>query len=246
MNYPKTPMTQFLRSFLFLSIAAVVAIESGIDKVWICENGPVSLNPMFSEARLNTRTAHPRFIADFQSLIERLFRVDLKIENPFLRETKAEVAGRFAMPELEHIVRETNSCWNSFAVPRRAKGIERAGGAFHQDGDCLPCVIRRASLFRAKLDRCDASYLVNVFTEFPDLDLTTQLLIADYLRFCLNLERLDEAALLLAYPDFSVFVPGVDPRDLIAMYKRHCGEVIESFRQLGSGETKQLVLPPIQ
>lgn len=118
---PQSLMAQHLRSFLFLSLAAAVALESQIDKVYMFENGPVALNPLFSEARVNTRTAHPHFLAHFQTLIKTVFRFDLRIENPFAYLTKGEVATILARPELNGLAAKTCSCWNWFRVPLVAK-----------------------------------------------------------------------------------------------------------------------------
>lgn len=42
-------MAQHLRSFLFLSLAAAIAPEYGIKKIYVFENGPVAINPLFSQ-----------------------------------------------------------------------------------------------------------------------------------------------------------------------------------------------------
>lgn len=243
-NFPRSPMTQFLRSFMFLSVAAVVAIEAHIHKLFIFENGPVALNLMFSEGRLNTRTAHPRFIACYQLLIEKLFKVKLEIKNPFLVETKGEVVGRFSAPDRRGMIRLTNSCWNAFAVPLRAKRMGKPGyKKYHHDGDCLPCIIRRGSIIHAKLNTSDAPYLVDVFSEYPTFRMPVQVMIADYLRFCANIIRMGDAEFMLEHPDVSVCAPGVDPKSLISMYRRHAAEMLESFRTNGLPETKKLLLP---
>ena len=50
---------QHLRSLLFLSLAAASALLSGSRALYVCENGPMALNPVVSEGRSYTRTAHP-------------------------------------------------------------------------------------------------------------------------------------------------------------------------------------------
>jgi hypothetical protein len=236
-------MIQFLRSFLFLSIASVVAVESKINQIYLFENGPVALNPMFSEGRVNTRTAHPRFLELFQKLIRALFKVKLEIQNPFLYETKGEVVSRLAQPEFRGLVRKTCSCWNWFSVPIRADRIGRGAFKGPHDGDCLPCVIRRASVEQAKLAGSDVSYLMDVFDEFSRLDVPHQVLIADYLRFCRNVEMLEGDSLLLEHPDFSICAQNVEARGLIAMYQRHAREMIRSFCEKGSPETVHMLIP---
>jgi 7-cyano-7-deazaguanine synthase in queuosine biosynthesis len=122
---PRSIMAQHLRSFLFLSLATAVALTQRIGKVYIFENGPVALNPLFSEARINTRTAHPHFLAYFQALIRTTFGVELCIENPFVYMTKGEVASILARPELHGLVAKTSSCWNWFRVPLMAKQLAK-------------------------------------------------------------------------------------------------------------------------
>jgi hypothetical protein len=95
----------------------------------------------------------------------------------------------------------------------------------------------------AKLAGSDVSYLIDVFDEFPRLTVPHQVLIADYLRFCRNVEMLEEVQLLLEHPDFSVCVQNVEARDLISMYQRHVREMIRSFCEKGSSETVQMLIP---
>lgn len=54
---PEQLMIQFSRSFLYLSLAAAVALTLKLNDVYICENGPIGLNVPLSEARLNTHGA---------------------------------------------------------------------------------------------------------------------------------------------------------------------------------------------
>ena len=226
---PGSIMFQHLRSFLFLSLATVVALELGIRKVYIFENGPLALNPLFSEARVNTRTVHPHFLVLFRRLIKAVFGVDLEIENPFAYYTKGEVAECLARSELRGLVSKTESCWYTFRVQVRADEMDREFSERH-DGDCLSCIIRRTSVYHADLWDEDTDYLVNIFDEFPDLPRYTVTGIADFLRFCQAVKMLSDAELLLRAPDFSVCAEGADPRELIAMYRRHSEEVVACFR----------------
>lgn len=229
-------MAQHLRSFLFLCVAATVALESGISTVYICENGPVALNPLFSEARVNTRTAHPHFLAYFQALIKTIFGVELRIENPFSYLTKGQVTGILARTELRDLLARTSSCWNWFKVRLRAKpeGHPRFKG--NHDGDCLPCIHRRTAVNRADLWRSDARYLKDVFTDYPELSRDkklgrdTKIAIADFLRFCENVISARDSEILLRAPDFSVYEEATDTKELIEMYREHAREVVRCFK----------------
>jgi hypothetical protein len=214
-------MAQHLRSFLFLCVAATVALESGISTVYICENGPVALNPLFSEARVNTRTAHPHFLAYFQALIKTIFGVELRIENPFSYLTKGQVTGILARTELRDLLARTSSCWNWFNVRLRAKPEAHPRFKGNHDGDCLPCIHRRTAVNRADLWHSDARYLKDVFTDYPELSRDkklsrdTKIGIADFLRFCENVISARDAEILLRAPDFSVYEEATDTKELI-------------------------------
>jgi 7-cyano-7-deazaguanine synthase in queuosine biosynthesis len=234
----KSLMVQHLRTFLFLSLATAVALELGIRKVFIFENGPVALNPLFSEARINTRTAHVHFLGYFRQLIKAVFKVDLEIENPFAYETKGEVTSLLAKPKYERLISETESCWYTFRVGMRALKMERRFSGRH-DGDCFPCILRRTAVHHAGLWEKDGDYLVNVFGEFSELPRAKVTGIADYLRFCKNTQVLSDAELLLHIPDFSVCAEDVAHQELIAMYRRHSEEVLACFRDRTSDKFRK-------
>ncbi len=224
-------MAQYLRSFLFLSAAAALALEKGIERVYLFENGPVALNPSISEGRVNTRTAHPHVLDAFAELIRRVFGVRLVIENPFRYQTKGEVLRHLDQPGLRQCIAESNSCWNWFNVALRAgrEGLEWHGE--RQDGDCLPCLVRRAAIIAAELeDDDDAPYLVDVFSDYPAVTERTRLAVADLLRFCCTVLALDDAELLRRVPELSVYEPATDCRQLAEMIRRHAREVRDGFR----------------
>jgi len=235
---PKSPMAQHLRSFMFLSIATAVALELGIDRIYVFENGPIALNPLVSEARVNTRTAHPRFLEMFSRLIHTVSGVNIQIENPFLYWTKGEITKLLAREEVSGLLAQTISCWKWFIVPlmahRRDQGERKD---CRHDGECIPCLIRRASVHRAGLEDRDAPYLFDVLEEFPTLSRETPAslrktatAIADYLRFNQMVLSLSDAGLLIEAPDFSVCADGVDCRRLVDMYRRHSKEMLDFVR----------------
>lgn len=227
---PRSIMAQYLRSFLFLSLATAVALELGIGRIYIFENGPVALNPRFSEARVNTRTAHPQFIAHFSTLIKAIFGAKLSIENPFSCLTKGEIVSTLGQLGFQDLLSRTNSCWIWFKVPvvARQRGIGKYSG--RHDGECLPCILRRVAVDHAGLWERDTNYLTDIFNGFPNLPRDTIMTLADYLRFCQNVRALSDAELLFRFPDLSAYAEGVHPRELVAMYRRHSEEVIHCFR----------------
>ena len=210
-------MPQYLRAFLFLSAACAVAAHLEVETVYLPECGPLALNPLFSEARTNTRSVHPGFLAAFERLARRVCGAALAIRNPFLYATKGEVAAHLAGAERAPLVSGSVSCWNWARVPRIAqqRGIAVKPGT-RQCGECLPCLGRRAGLHAAGLEAVDAPYLIDVFHDLfaARVPRGRQTAILDYVRFCRRLLATPAAELLVAWPDLSVAVEGMDGEEL--------------------------------
>lgn len=232
-------MAQHLRSFLFLSLASAVALESGIKKIYVFENGPVALNPLFSEARVNTLTTHPHFLGYFENLINKLFDVEIRIENPFLYKSKGEVVEILSESRMKGSAALTDSCWNWFRVASIAKDESINWCRESHDGECVPCLIRRAAMHKAGLWDDDTKYLTDIFQEYPNLNMKIIEMIADYLRFCKNVNDFNIPDILHFAPDFSVYQNGVDCKKLIEMFKTHAGEISVCCRDKANDLFKQ-------
>jgi 7-cyano-7-deazaguanine synthase in queuosine biosynthesis len=239
------PLVQYLRSFLFLSAAAAVAVATDSRKIYVCENGPLALSPTFCEGHVPTRTAHPRLLAQFAVLLGHLFGDRAPtVENPFLYLTKGEAVAVLTEQGAGQLAARSDSCWSAGVTARIH------GGVAH-DGTCLPCFIRRAALVRASIEEeGDGStgrrnrvpgYVRDVLTDFADAPADHKLLVADHLRFSATVRELFEAERwddLLAYaPDLSLDLPGVEPRKLAATWARHAGELFD-FVERGRGELR--------
>ncbi len=245
---PWSLMPQFLRSFLFLSLACAVALKNKISNVYMFENGPVALNPMFSEARINTMTTHPHFLKSFQSIINSVFEKDsykpVCIENPFKYETKGQIVEKYLNQKFKELIMETNSCWNYARVPRIAKLSKNELEVKRHDGVCLPCIIRRVALQKVGMNNA-SHYLSNVFGCIENEDITKcnkelTLTIADYLRFCQNIRSKNDIELLLFAPDFSVYEDGINPPELIQMFKSHAIEFIDCFKNASNNKFRNV------
>ena len=133
--------TQRTRSFLFLSLAGLVARRRGIhDIVVIAENGQMAIHLPLSAARISafsTHTAHPEFVHVMGKILSKLLNHSIQIENPFLYQTKAEVVETIAK-EYQDALTQTVSCWKASRV---------SGGKNHY-GFCIPCIVRRLSPLR--------------------------------------------------------------------------------------------------
>lgn len=136
------------RSFLFLSLGAVLADATRAPSLLQFENGPLALAvPPLNIYRI-TRHAHPLVHLHFANLFERLTGRVLAVSNPFLAKTKGEAVAllrrHLNAGDFKKVVGETESCWylNSRTIvagPARKKNGQACGA-------CVPCLVRRAAL----------------------------------------------------------------------------------------------------
>jgi 7-cyano-7-deazaguanine synthase in queuosine biosynthesis len=227
---PGQVLYQYTRSFLFLSLATAVALHNGLREVLVPENGPVSLNPAFSEARTNTRTTHPRFLAEFARLAADVFGVEIVFRNPFELLTKGEVLAAVD-PARHEWLRHTNSCWSYSKVKLWAKDVGHPGFTGGHCGRCLPCIWRRAAMRRAGLANSDDVYLwdhVPAERRGKWISRRHLTVLLDQLRFCRNVLALPVPALLDLCPDLLEGQGRFAER--LALVRRFSSEVVDYFR----------------
>lgn len=136
------------RSFLFITIAALVAdLKSklgggGVVELRVPENGLIALNAPLTPRRIgthSTRTTHPHYLARLQAVFDAV-GIAAKIVNPFEVQTKGEMVASLKDDALfGALASETISC-----------GKWKRDGK--QCGRCVPCLIRRASLYAGEID----------------------------------------------------------------------------------------------
>ena len=238
-KHKESLLYQHLRSFFYLSLATAAAVESKCADVYICENGPIALNPLISESHVNTRTVHPLFLEHYQTLIRSIFPTPITIHNPFLYETKGQIARYLVNRKLTSLIPLTTSCFYYYGVKAYAQehfDIKRYAGK--HDGDCLPCIIRRVSLHRARVPDKYDDYLTDVFNLFdspvfrtlPDRSLQTLVRMADLLRFAQYLSTMNDHELSIHFPDLYPYAQDLDYDKLSLMYHHYSEEILDCFR----------------
>jgi 7-cyano-7-deazaguanine synthase in queuosine biosynthesis len=148
--------TQRSRAFLFASIGLAVARALGRSRVSFYENGVVSLNLPLAGHVLGaraTRTTHPRTLRDLGQLFSALADQDVRIENPFLWLTKAEVVRRIADAGCAPLIERTFSC-------AHVREATRLGG--RHCGVCSQCLDRRFGVLAADCGGFEPSTLYGV------------------------------------------------------------------------------------
>lgn len=213
--------TQRTRSFLFLSLASLVARRSGIQEVvMIAENGQMAIHLPLTAARISafsTHTAHPEFVAAMGPMMSTLLGYSIEITNPFLYMTKAEVVAEVVAhhsSQLEHAV----SCWKA----------SRVGGNYNHCGFCIPCLVRRIAIevHGTSIPEYSRDLLIeNVGILGPDDDGKRNLM--ELGEFVATLAVGSQASLEDDYPD--LINAYIDPLEAVAMYKRFASEAQNVF-----------------
>jgi 7-cyano-7-deazaguanine synthase in queuosine biosynthesis len=186
-SFPKDELrenTQRTRSFLFLTLAALVTRRSNFNKIlYMAENGQFAIHLPLNSARVgpfSTHTADPEFVSLVQNLFKTLLNnPKFEIYNPFLYMTKAEV---FALlpEELKKQSHFSASCW---MISRLKKHC----------GYCIPCISRRISLEFNGISFKE--YEVDIFktdvTKLDEMDDKRRNL-TDYLEFILKFNDISD------------------------------------------------------
>ena len=157
---------QRTRGLVFLAMGAAAVLLAETDTLWIYENGVGALNLPLNEMQLgvdNYRGVHPRSLMMAEDLFELALEQPLRIRNPFLFHTKAEMCKALKPAGLAEAVQYTVSC-DSFPL--------RLHGKPSQCGYCTSCVLRRQSLLAAGYEAYDPGrlYMCDVMTNGANIE----------------------------------------------------------------------------
>lgn len=219
--------TQRSRSFLYLSIASAVAFQIGMKKIYICENGVVSINiPISGQTvgTLLTRTTHPKFLALFNEFIKRLFEKDFSVENPFIFCTKTELLDMLMRWNQSELLQATVSCSYTQGKTKMQP----------QCGTCSQYIGRRFSVAAAGLEEHDRPeyYEKDVFLD--PLEEGRETAFAEgYVRTPFEINEMDDVQFFSKYPELGevVHFQGLPPDDcgqkLYNLLQRHAVGVMK-------------------
>lgn len=159
--------TRRTRPFYFLAMACATALAADVPCVQMSENGALALSlPYRADVHgpAMARQAHTFLLAGFEQLLSELVPgLPWRVTNPFVNETKGEACLRLG--PASGLAALTASCeylgrqravienWKQ-QHPRRSRIL----GEGPHCGLCVPCIVRRAALKRAKISDPDANY----------------------------------------------------------------------------------------
>jgi hypothetical protein len=134
--------TQRTRSFLYASLAAIVARVFDLWRISFYENGVVSINLPISSQVVGgraTRTTHPRILNGFSSIFTAIFEKSFIVENPFLWMTKAQVVQSIREAGCGDLIKHSVSCTHVWEMTKLKTHC----------GVCSQCIDRRFATLSA-------------------------------------------------------------------------------------------------
>lgn len=226
-NFPTDELrenTQRTRSFLFLTLAALVTRRCNFNKVlFMAENGQFAIHLPLNSARVgpfSTHTADPEFVERVKKIFQTLLdNPDFEIHNPFLYKTKAEV---FALlpDKLRKDAKASASCW---MIQRLNKHC----------GYCVPCISRRIALeyngisfneYETDLFKTDTTKLEDTNDRRRNL--------TDYLEFVAKFKDVTDANKYeLLEEFFELYNTAIDFDKAVNLYQRVAGQSFEVFKK---------------
>lgn len=221
----KRENTQRTRSFLFLSLAALITRRCGFNKVlYMAENGQFAIHLPLNSARVgpfSTHTADPNFVTHAQEIFRIVLSNPLfEISNPFLYKTKAEV---FAlMPKrLQKEVQNSASCWMISHVPQEK-----------HCGICIPCISRRIAIEYngQKVNEYHTDIFTTDLNTLPD-DNTGKRNLIDYLEFITRFKKVtaqNKDELICEFPE--LINPSIDEDKALKLYERVSQQSFKVFQ----------------
>jgi 7-cyano-7-deazaguanine synthase in queuosine biosynthesis len=167
--------TRRTRPMLFLSLAGAAAVELGVPKIYLNENGVLAINLPFQANQHGynvTRHAHPETLRRFESLLRALWPFDAEptVSNPFSDLTKGEEIKY--LRQAAHLAEETVTCPYAGQQVSTLIGWLKRQHCAHVEvkecGLCYSCLIRRSAMETAEVRESEGHYAFDARRVFRD------------------------------------------------------------------------------
>jgi len=221
--------TQRTRSFLYASMAAVVARLFDLWRIRFYENGVMSINLPISPQLVGSRasrTTHPQVISGLTDFFTALFEKAFVVENPFLWMTRGEVVRFVRDKGVGNLIKHTVSCSH---VRQMLADVTHCGV-------CSQCVGRRfATLAAGCSDQEDPSsiYAVDLFKGARE-KVEDRTLLESFIRRARQVKDISDTAFFTEFGEanrVTKYVKGVAVDEvgsrIYDLYRRHAKEVCD-------------------
>jgi 7-cyano-7-deazaguanine synthase in queuosine biosynthesis len=210
---PLPDPSQRSRTLLFAGVASLIAVARSLDEITLAENGVMAVNCPLTPGRISsfsTQTAHPDALLLMAELFTRVLGHPLRISNPLVDMTKAEVVRQIARTGFAKLIPQTHSCW----ITRRPTHC----------GSCVPCLVRRFAVESERLK--DAGYDSDLFRSVPAPSDEHYANLIDYLMFATTLKKSSDEDLLLEFSELTVAGGSVATAPILATHRRWADQVL--------------------
>jgi len=190
------------RTFFYLCNAIPVNYAYGVDKIFITENGPLTINPPFTESFIFTNTTNPEFIDLFNVFLNNYFGQDniISVKLPFRQYTKAElmasVPNRLLLKShsCSRFYNKKKSCLNCYAC--YVRNFSSYAYENFEDDNYNP---ENNQLDRYKYNKEDFAFNkeISFYNELPENNFAIELI--DF--FIRTIDRKDETLYADYYPN---------------------------------------------
>jgi 7-cyano-7-deazaguanine synthase in queuosine biosynthesis len=241
-NISPAEPTQRSRSFLFASLAFVLAQMFGKDEFTFYENGVVSLNLPIAKDVLGsraTKTTHPKVIRGFEHIFSHLADRQVKISTPYLWLTKKEVVERILFHDFGPLLPRTVSCVHPMVWSTDMRHC----------GRCSQCIDRRFAVLAAgagELEPADG-YGIDLLAGRRDADEDVRLAVS-YVKFNSGILNSTRQQFPIDNPDvYSAVqhIPGVSSEQTLdqmwELYRRHA-EAVSAVLEAGTTDHMRSLL----
>lgn len=147
-----------------------------------------------------------------EEFIQKALSINIKVTNPFVDMTKAEVIAPL-IKKLPKAIPISTSCWRNTRLPASASHC----------GACIPCMIRRIAIECQAKD--STAYARDAFNEeissLPEDDDARRNLV-DLTEFTFQFEKLPDIEIMSNWPD--LYSSNINAPSAIAMYRRAAKE----------------------
>jgi hypothetical protein len=222
--------TQRTRSFLLAATALVAAVMERSDRIRFYENGVMSINLPISTQVVGSRASrstHPRSLLLLEQLGSLVWNDEIRIGNPFIWKTKAEVVGELCLTPEASVIRRTLSCGRTREITVMRPHC----------GTCAQCLQRRIATLGADAAEADPAeaYAVDLL-EGPRKDGEDRVMAVDMVRSALEYRRFSDAEFATRFAGELAWLRTGFPdqaasdvaRSFVDMLKRH-GETVRDI-----------------
>lgn len=183
------------RSFLYASIAAVIATMTNLREIKFYENGIVSSNLPITDQVIDaraSRSTHPKTLRLMSELFSAVFGYEFKVTNPFFDKTKSDVVETLENHGGQELIGISRSCTRTMISTRLHTHC----------GTCSQCIERRLAMLYNGLEDSDPEemYKTRLFLDRLSTK-DDRMMVLGYIQHARLLEDIDIDDFYERFPD---------------------------------------------